>query len=144
MTPGSGGLYASGGYTGPGGRLDPAGIVHRGEDVFSAASVNRIGLGNLDSMHRGALKGYDGGGYVSPTPYAHPQASNSNAVVPKMNVVINNNHAGAEVETHQGEDGSFEVVVNALEGRMADRMLQGRGSIGMASTARAAGKHLRG
>ena len=53
-------------------------------------------------------------------------------------------HAGAEVETHQGEDGSFEVVVNALEGRMADRMLQGRGSIGMASTARAAGKHLRG
>lgn len=64
LTPGSGGLYAVGGYTGPGGKYDPAGIVHRGEYVFSAASVGRIGLSYLDAMHKSSLPGFDKGGYV--------------------------------------------------------------------------------
>jgi len=47
------GAFDQGGYTGAGGRMEPAGIVHRGEYVFSAPAVNRIGLGNLETMHRG-------------------------------------------------------------------------------------------
>lgn len=58
------GGYASGGYTGDGGRNEPAGVVHRGEYVFSKAATARIGAGNLDAMHRGAIKGYASGGYV--------------------------------------------------------------------------------
>jgi hypothetical protein len=60
-------LYASGGYTGPGGRLDPAGIVHRGEYVFSAPAVSRAGIGALDVLHR-SLKGYADGGFVGAMP----------------------------------------------------------------------------
>lgn len=46
--------FASGGYTGEGGVFDPAGIVHAGEYVFPAATVNRIGLPTLDAMRGGA------------------------------------------------------------------------------------------
>lgn len=45
--------FASGGYTGDGGRLDPAGIVHRGEYVMNADAVKRIGVRNLDALQRG-------------------------------------------------------------------------------------------
>lgn len=47
------GSFASGGYTGAGGKNDPAGIVHKGEYVFSQEDVNRIGLSNLEAMHNG-------------------------------------------------------------------------------------------
>lgn len=49
--------FASGGYTGPGGKNQPAGVVHKGEYVFSKASVDKIGLGNLDALHRGYANG---------------------------------------------------------------------------------------
>jgi hypothetical protein len=39
--------FASGGYTGPGGKYQPAGIVHKGEYVFDQASTNRIGVSQL-------------------------------------------------------------------------------------------------
>ena len=47
------GSFASGGYTGAGGKYDPAGVVHKGEYVFSQEDVNRIGLSNLEAMHNG-------------------------------------------------------------------------------------------
>ncbi|MEB2845931.1 phage tail length tape measure family protein [Endobacterium cereale] len=37
------GLFADGGYTGPGGKNDPAGVVHKGEVVFSKQDVARNG-----------------------------------------------------------------------------------------------------
>ena len=46
--------FADGGYTGNGGKYEPAGIVHKGEYVFSQEDVQRIGLNNLEMMHRGA------------------------------------------------------------------------------------------
>lgn len=46
--------FAAGGYTGDGGKYDVAGVVHRGEFVFNSAAVNRIGLDNLQAMHRGS------------------------------------------------------------------------------------------
>lgn len=47
-------LY-TGGYTGDGGKYEPAGIVHRGEYVFNQDDVNRIGLSNLEAMHNGTM-----------------------------------------------------------------------------------------
>ena len=45
--------FASGGYTGPGGKYQPAGIVHKGEYVFDQASTNRIGVSQLDALRNG-------------------------------------------------------------------------------------------
>ncbi|MCG7328065.1 phage tail length tape measure family protein [Achromobacter sp. ACRQX] len=51
--------FADGGYTGAGGKYDPAGIVHAGEYVIPADATRRLGVGFLDR-----LKGYADGGYV--------------------------------------------------------------------------------
>ena len=54
-------MFASGGYTGDGGRNEAAGVVHRGEYVFSSPAVQKIGVHNLEAMHR---TGYSLGGLV--------------------------------------------------------------------------------
>nr|WP_228307051.1 phage tail length tape measure family protein [Klebsiella pneumoniae] len=45
--------FASGGYTGPGSKYQPAGIVHKGEYVFDQASTNRIGVSQLEALRNG-------------------------------------------------------------------------------------------
>ncbi|MDF7646758.1 phage tail length tape measure family protein [Klebsiella variicola] len=45
--------FASGGYTGPGGKYQPSGIVHKGEYVFDQASTNRIGVSQLEALRNG-------------------------------------------------------------------------------------------
>lgn len=56
--------FASGGYTGDGAKYEPAGVVHKGEFVFSKETVQRLGAGNLDKLHRSAQRGYATGGLV--------------------------------------------------------------------------------
>jgi phage-related minor tail protein len=147
---GSGGGYAVGGYTGPGGKYSPAGIVHRNEYVFSSASVNRLGVGYLDSLHRSSLKGYADGGYVSPAPYltgaGNDNAANSNAPS-KVNVQIVNQTSGqveGSATTRQNPDGSLEVMIDLVEARMAQRFAHGHGSLVQAVGARQTNRHLRG
>lgn len=54
--------FASGGYTGDGGKYEPAGIVHKGEYVINAAATKRLGLGYLNSLNGYANGGLVGGG----------------------------------------------------------------------------------
>lgn len=79
--------FAEGGYTGPGSKYQPAGVVHAGEYVFSAAAVRRLGLAALDNLHRlskGApvsIKprvGYAEGGLVNTPPSIRSQNAASN------------------------------------------------------------------
>jgi hypothetical protein len=42
--------FATGGYTGDGGKFEAAGIVHRGEFVIPKEDVQRIGVSNIESM----------------------------------------------------------------------------------------------
>lgn len=51
---------SDGGYTGDGGKYQPAGIVHAGEFVMNKEATNRIGVGTLYRM----MRGYADGGYV--------------------------------------------------------------------------------
>ncbi|EFR5223039.1 phage tail tape measure protein [Salmonella enterica subsp. enterica serovar Infantis] len=52
--------FAGGGYTGDGGKYDPAGVVHKGEFVFTKEATQRIGTKNLYRM----MRGYANGGQV--------------------------------------------------------------------------------
>lgn len=59
--------FSQGGYTGAGGMNDVAGVVHRGEVVWSQADVRRWGgAERVDSMRR--APGYALGGMVRPVP----------------------------------------------------------------------------
>lgn len=87
------GLYDRGGYTGDGGKLEPAGVVHRGEYVMSKTATARIGVGNLEAMHRGALRGsFDTGGYAGNAPAIRrpglKPANNNAQVAPAQNITI--------------------------------------------------------
>jgi DNA repair exonuclease SbcCD ATPase subunit len=44
--------FATGGYTGDGGKYEPAGVVHRGEFVFNKEATRRIGVKNLEFLHQ--------------------------------------------------------------------------------------------
>ena len=54
--------FEKGGYTGDGGSSEPAGIVHKGEYVFTKSQTAAIGRGRLEAIAR---NGYADGGYVT-------------------------------------------------------------------------------
>lgn len=50
--------FADGGYTGPGGKNELAGVVHKGEVVFSQSDVRRAGgVGAVEAMRKGMAAG---------------------------------------------------------------------------------------
>lgn len=82
--------YAEGGWTGPGTKYQPAGIVHADEFVFDKVATNRIGVGVLENMRRIASgrfvssrprSGYAEGGLVSLPGSAAPNVTSNTKVV---------------------------------------------------------------
>ncbi|GAN49716.1 phage tail length tape measure family protein [Methylobacterium radiotolerans] len=71
--------FAEGGYTGDGGKYQPAGIVHAGEYVMPAHVVKSYGRSFFDGIS--GLRGYADGGFV-----AMPQISGPVPPVPAANV----------------------------------------------------------
>ncbi len=58
--------FETGGYTGDGGRSEPAGIVHRGEYVLTAEETSRLGISRIEAFKSGVSKGFATGGLVGP------------------------------------------------------------------------------
>lgn len=84
-------LFAAGGYTGAGGKMKPAGIVHAGEYVMDAKTTSRLGVGFLNS-----LRGYSDGGYVT------SPAATSSLMTAAANENATKGHGGesSKVEVH--------------------------------------------
>lgn len=109
--------FAEGGYTGPGGKYQPAGVVHAGEYVFNAAAVRNLGVPVLDWLHRVSAgiapprmprMGYADGGMVSLPGQASP-----NVNVP---VRITNLFDPAQVAGQLGQTREFErAVLNVIQ-----------------------------
>lgn len=59
------GGFSMGGYTGPGGVQDPAGVVHRGEVVWNQRDVAAVGGPNVANSMRPTFRGYMEGGIVA-------------------------------------------------------------------------------
>ncbi|PPU15527.1 phage tail tape measure protein [Xanthomonas arboricola pv. corylina] len=99
--------FDTGGYTGPGGKFEPAGIVHKGEGVLSQRDIASIGgpgafLSLLSTIRSG--RGYAAGGLVGST--AMPATSRGGG---QMAVEINNysgQPAQQREERSRGADGS--------------------------------------
>lgn len=57
--------FYTGGYTGPGGKYEAAGVVHRGEVVFSQDDIARLGgVRAVEAIRTGEMPGYATGGTV--------------------------------------------------------------------------------
>lgn len=111
------GLYDVGGWTGPGAEKDVAGVVHADEFVFSKKAVQRVGVAKLDAMHKGLLRGYDSGGYVS-AGSVYPSAVNSNVAGGTRSAIVVNNYSGAHVQAEEKEDdrGGRQTIFTLSEG----------------------------
>lgn len=94
----SGGLYSDGGYTGPGGKYQPAGVVHKGEYVFDQDAVRRAGgPGAMDALRR-QIKGFADGGFVGDRPLSSMpfHSSKNSAASPSVTIPINIDATGAD------------------------------------------------
>lgn len=116
-----GGLFgfASGGYTGDGGKFEPAGIVHKGEFVMSKEATRRIGADNLAGLHRAALTGFSSGGLVG----GPKTLRGDSAALPEspagMNVTI---HAPVHVEGSAGTPEQNDDLAKRMARQMESTM----------------------
>ena len=103
------GGYASGGYTGDGGKYQPAGVVHRGEYVITKEATSRLGIGFLNHLNYG--RGYANGGSVGSIPSTgyKPMAGGSISV----KVINNGEPVNANVEQRQ-RNGETEITVELI------------------------------
>lgn len=89
---GSFGLWSDGGFTGWGGKYEPAGVVHRGEVVWSQEDVARAGGVSVVEAMRLGRRGYANGGAVEVSPLMSGQrytrAANQNAASPSQGMHI--------------------------------------------------------
>lgn len=133
MAPGNAGQglmagWADGGYTGDGGKHEPAGIVHRGEFVINAASTRRLGVGYLN-----ALNGYANGGAVGGSGVGQ-------SAVARVEII--NNGQPAQVQgAHMSRDidGSnvLHIVINGAVSEVAGQLASDSGPVGLAMRQRA-------
>ena len=81
--------FAEGGFTGMGGKYEPAGIVHKGEYVLTKEQTARLGINEIEAF---ANRGYATGGYVtaadvprpsSTSPYRQPISTAGDATMEK-------------------------------------------------------------
>ncbi|HAS7881583.1 TPA: phage tail tape measure protein [Vibrio cholerae] len=94
--------FSSGGYTGSGGKFEPAGIVHKGEVVWSQDDINRAGgVGIVEALRKGALnfkeglKGYADGGVVGMAPaLAGATSSYSSSIAIQQEINIGQSESG--------------------------------------------------
>jgi lambda family phage tail tape measure protein len=89
--------FSGGGYTGDGGKYDPAGIVHKGEFVFTKEATQRIGARNLYRM----MRGYANGGSVGSSGYSRASTGGAGLAYSfgDINVDINNGNDPKGMET---------------------------------------------
>lgn len=116
-------LFADGGWTGPGGKHDPAGIVHRGEVVWSQSDVARFGGAAVVERMRLGMPGYADGGVVG--------AANGNTPVtaPRISFI---SQPGFAIEEdgppRQRADGGLDQFVRVVENKIGARGMSGRGT----------------
>lgn len=114
--------YASGGYTGAGGKHQPAGIVHAGEYVINAESTKKLGLGYLNN-----LNGYASGGMVG----APPAIAMAGGGV-KVEIINQGAPAKATATQERQPDGSslIRIVLQAVAEDMSSGGMTARATAG--------------
>ncbi|MES2692792.1 MAG: hypothetical protein V4773_04910 [Verrucomicrobiota bacterium] len=128
------GGFADGGYTGPGGKYQPAGLVHRGEVVWSQADISAAGgLANVEALRTGGglaaldLLELPAPMFVSPVAAPAPVAASMAAVgglggaasakQPRMIAIVPDMHSARALQ----RDPNFEnVIVDVVQRRRGE------------------------
>ncbi|KZK76481.1 hypothetical protein PsW64_05210 [Pseudovibrio sp. W64] len=123
--------FDGGGWTGPGGKYTPKGIVHGDEYVFSREATRKLGVANLDALHKSA-KGFARGGFVGgPVP-----------MIPKPAAILApaNRNTPSEIRLVVEGSSEFDVRVVGVAGPVAVQIVdQAKPGIIKAATAQSRG-----
>lgn len=112
-----GGGFAGGGYTGNGGKFEPAGVVHRGEFVMSKSATKSIGVGNLETLHRAAKSGFASGGYVGGAAPLRPRPATRSESLGAININAPITVNGSSGTPEQNDD-LAKKIARQMEGAM--------------------------
>ncbi|HDS1695727.1 MULTISPECIES: phage tail length tape measure family protein [unclassified Pseudomonas] len=100
--------FSEGGYTGAGGKYEPAGVVHKGEVVWSQADIRRFGgVSAVEALRTGN---------VTPITSARmaggSQSGTANAAGMQQNINVHN-YTNSQVETRQRSNGDTDIIIRA-------------------------------
>lgn len=93
-----GGTFAGGGYTGAGGKYQPAGVVHKGEFVMTKEATRRIGIANLYRLMRGYANGGAVGGGSGTSQALNVGGGSFSLAIGSIPIDINNGGDAAGME----------------------------------------------
>lgn len=94
--------FSSGGFTGPGGKYTPAGIVHKGEYVITKEATSRLGVDYLNYLNYGTRGFANGGGVGVPKVPTMPMIGSSSSQNNEVNITIHIDQNGnTETDTQQ-------------------------------------------
>ena len=122
--------FSSGGYTGAGGVNEPAGMVHKGEVVWSQADISRFGgVAAVESLRKGNVTPIGAARTGSSSSGAQSSGSGDSS---GMNVSVHN-YAGAQVETQRDGD-QMKIIIKQAKREIARDLAQGNGEVTRALT----------
>lgn len=123
--------FSGGGYTGPGGVNDPAGIVHKGEVVWSQEDIRKFGgVASVEALRKG--EALPAGTTRSST--KQNSGLSSGQVSFQQNVNIHDYNSN-KVEVRQKPNGDLDVIIKAVEGHLVGGMRSGAGDLRAATKA---------
>nr|DAR68231.1 MAG TPA: tail length tape measure protein [Caudoviricetes sp.] len=113
--------FDEGGFTGIGGKYQPAGIVHKGEYVMTKEATSILGvdfLNRLNYQTKACPQGFSSGGAVGGGSSYTPITMSSGQPNVKINVINNGNPTEANVKTEQNGD-DLEITIQLID-KIAD------------------------
>lgn len=116
----SGGNYGNlhfdtGGYTGHGDKYEPAGVVHRGEFVFTKEATSRLGVSNLYRL----MRGYASGGLVGGGTFASSSSGGISVYAPVS--ITQQGETGSQT-TASGTADAANQIKNIVQTTITDRL----------------------
>lgn len=97
---------SEGGYTGPGGKYEPAGVVHRGEVVWSQADVKAVGGPKMANAMR-PTAGYANGGIVGGSSTASPNNTMPNF---EINISMDGGTVSSQAQSGSASQDAMQLV----------------------------------
>ena len=127
--------FADGGYTGHGGKYDPAGIVHKGEGVLTQEEVKALGgPQGFEDLRKSIRRGYSAGGLVADTHRVGMGAvsainsggSKSHSSGGDVNITVNVTDSGVTTQSNQSDQKQLgQMIGNAVRTVIRQEQRQG-------------------
>jgi len=135
VTPGMDWTWSSGGYTGDGGRFEPAGIVHRGEGVLNQDEIRAIGGEAGFNALRRAIRGsgHAAGGMAGRAALPPPVRSGAAAGV---TVTVNITESGRQTQATPGWEQFGNDIGRYVDSKMREYEMKSQRPGGLAWQAR--------